>query len=59
MIGKVLFSVPYAGYVVAAAQKPYGFLLIIIIPAVLLIGDEARKIFSELKKLKAQKSEVK
>src|SRR4030042_5431631 len=41
ILGKVLFSVPYLGYAVAAAQKPVGFLLIVIIPAVIIIYEEA------------------
>lgn len=50
IIGKVLFSVPYVGYAVATAQKPWGFGLIIVIPAVLIIYEEAQKIRQELKK---------
>jgi len=42
--GKVLFSVPFMGYVISAAKKPLGFMLIIIIPAVIIIGDEIKKI---------------
>jgi signal peptidase I len=48
IIGKVLFSVPYAGYGVATAQKPIGFLLIIIVPAVIIIYEEAQKIKKEI-----------
>ncbi|MEP7162598.1 MAG: signal peptidase I [Candidatus Moraniibacteriota bacterium] len=50
IIGKVLFSVPFIGYGVAAAQKPWGFGLIIVIPAVLIIYEEVQKIRQELKK---------
>lgn len=50
--GKVLFSIPYAGFVVNFAKQPIGFLLIIIIPAIVIIIDEARKIYAELKKKK-------
>jgi len=50
ILGKVLFSVPLAGYAVAAARKPLGFSLIIIVPAVIIIGDEVKKIYNELKK---------
>jgi len=48
IMGKVLFSVPYAGYGVAAAQKPIGFMLIIIVPAVIIIYEEAQKIKKEI-----------
>jgi len=50
--GKVLFSVPFAGYAVDFARKPLGFLLIIIVPAAAIIFDEARKIYAEIKKKK-------
>jgi len=52
IIGKVLFSVPYAGYLVVAAKQPLGFTLLIIIPAGLIIIEEIGKIRKELKKRK-------
>ena len=52
IIGKVLFNIPYLGYVVDFAQKPIGFGLIIIIPGAVIIFDEARKIYEEIKKKK-------
>ena len=57
IIGKVLFNIPYLGYVVDFAQKPIGFGLIIIIPALVIIFDEAKKIYAEVKKRKAKKAE--
>ena len=56
IIGKVLFSVPYLGYAVDFAQKPLGFALIIIVPAALIIFDEVKKIWQEVK-LKKSKTE--
>lgn len=50
VIGKALFSVPYFGYAVAAAKTPYGFTALIIIPALLIIYDEAKKIKEEIGK---------
>jgi len=52
IVGKVLFSVPYMGYAVEFAKKPLGFALIIIVPAAIIIGDEIKKIYVELKKKK-------
>jgi len=52
IIGKVLFSVPYLGYAVAFAKKPLGFALIIIVPAAVIISDEVKKIYNEIKKKK-------
>lgn len=52
IIGKVLLDVPYLGYAVAAAKTPAGFTAIIIIPAAIIIYDEVRKIWGEVKKLR-------
>jgi len=52
ILGKVLFSVPYLGFAVDFAKKPMGFALIIIVPAALIIFDEIKKIFGEIKKKK-------
>ena len=49
VLGKVLLDVPYVGYAVDFAKKPLGFILIIIVPALLIIYDEARKIYEEMK----------
>lgn len=57
IVGKVLFNVPYAGYAVNEARKPLGFALIIILPAVIIIGDELRKIWKEIMKLKNKKKD--
>jgi len=57
IIGKVLFDIPYLGYVVNFAQKPIGFSLIIIIPGAVIIFDEARKVYNEIKKKKTKKAE--
>lgn len=50
--GKVLISFPYIGYAVDFAKKPFGFALIIAVPAAAIIGDEIKKIIQELKKKK-------
>lgn len=56
IVGKVIFDIPYVGYAINAAKKPYGFLLLIIIPAVLVIFDEIKKIKKEIKKVKNDKA---
>ena len=58
IIGKVLFSVPYFGYAVAAAKTKYGFLAMIILPTMLIIYEEVKKIYDELKKTKSRKEET-
>ena len=57
IVGKVLFSVPYMGYAVEFAKKPIGFALIIIIPAAIIVGDEIKKIYVEVKKKKTAKNQ--
>lgn len=53
IIGKVLFNVPYVGYAVDTAKKPWGFALIIIVPAAVIIIDEVKKIIREIRKRKS------
>lgn len=50
VLGKVRLSVPYLGYALEAARTPWGFAILIIIPALLIMWEEAKKIFRELKK---------
>lgn len=57
VIGKVMFSVPYFGYIVDMAKKPWGFAAIIGLPALIIIGDEVKKIIIEIKKRKSNVSE--
>src|SRR3989344_4814547 len=58
VIGRVLISVPYAGYAVAGVQTGYGLLAIVVIPAALIIFDHTKKIISELKKSKKRKNKL-
>lgn len=52
VVGKVLFSVPYFGYLINFVKQPIGFILIIILPAAVIIYDEIRKIYGEVKSKK-------
>jgi signal peptidase len=54
VLGKVLFDIPYLGYAVNFAKKPTGFALIIIIPASIIIFDEVKNIYGEIKKKKSK-----
>jgi signal peptidase I len=54
--GKVIFSVPYAGFILDFAKKPLGFILIVGIPALMVIFDELVKIWKEVQKLRRKKS---
>ncbi len=55
IIGKVIVNVPYIGYAVAFARKPIGFMLLLIIPAVLIIFDQMKRIVQEARKIKKQR----
>lgn len=59
VIGKTLFSIPLIGYAVDFAKKPLGFMLIIVVPAVIIIYDEFRKIWQEILKLKNKRKDKK
>ncbi|OHA79024.1 MAG: signal peptidase I [Candidatus Yonathbacteria bacterium RIFCSPLOWO2_01_FULL_43_27] len=52
VLGKVYLSVPFVGYALTAVKEPIGFLILIIVPALLILFDEGKKIFLELKKMK-------
>lgn len=55
ILGKVIFSVPWLGYPVAFAKTTEGLILLIVIPAVIIIYDELRKIKQEIIKIKNRK----
>lgn len=57
VLGKVMFSVPYLGWLIDTVKTPLGFTVLIIIPAVIIIGDEVKKIISEIKKDGKKKEE--
>lgn len=54
IIGKVLFSIPFAGYAVNVARTPVGLAFLIILPALMIILDEAKKIRHEMMGAKKQ-----
>jgi signal peptidase len=58
IIGKVYFSAPYAGYIVDFVRKPLGLILVIVLPAIFIVYDEARKIIKEIKKIKNKEINV-
>jgi signal peptidase I len=57
IIGKVVLDIPYFGYVVAAAQKPLGFGVIVGVPALLIIGELFLKIVREIKAIRNKKKD--
>ena len=57
VVGKAFFDVPFLGYALAAAKKPVGFGVLIAVPAIIILFDEGKKIFSEIKKMRKKKEE--
>lgn len=53
VIGKVGFSIPWAGYIVAASKEPIGFIFLVIVPALYLIVSESINIYKEVKSRKS------
>ena len=51
VIGKVIFSMPYVGYLVSFVQSQVGFMALIIIPATILIYSELMVIKKEIRKM--------
>ncbi|MDD5568925.1 MAG: signal peptidase I [Candidatus Pacebacteria bacterium] len=56
VIGKELFTIPYLGHVVNFTRKPFGFALLIMIPAGMVIMGEGKIIVSEIKKREETKN---
>lgn len=59
VIGKVVFAVPYGGYILDFARQPIGFTFLIGIPAGLIIIDELLHIIGEVAALKRKRREKK
>ncbi len=52
VIGKVLFSIPYIGYLLDIAKKPWGFVFLIGVPAAIVVIDEIATIVKETRHLR-------
>lgn len=48
VVGKVMLSAPYVGYVVSFAKEPYGFIAMVIIPATIVVYEELKTLWTEL-----------
>lgn len=57
VLGRVIVNVPYVGYLVAAAKQPVGFAVLVILPALIIVWDELKKIWREVLKLKNRKKD--
>lgn len=50
IIGKTFLTLPWLGYPVGYAQTKVGFILLILVPSIIIIYEEIRKIGTEAKK---------
>jgi len=50
VLGKMVFTLPYAGFIVSFAKEPLGFVLLIAIPAAMVVLYELIGIWSEISK---------
>ena len=48
IVGKVVLTLPYLGYVADFAKQPYGFLLLVIVPATIVIYEELKGLLKEI-----------
>ena len=55
IVGKVLFDIPYLGFILDMAKKPLGFAILIGIPAVIIVSDEFRKNWKEARRIRDKK----
>jgi signal peptidase len=55
VIGKVMFTLPYAGYILNFAKQPIGFSLLIGLPAGIIAVNEIIAIWAETKKMFGKK----
>ncbi len=53
--GKFYFSIPYLGYIIDFVRRPIGLAIVILIPALLIIYDQVKRITKEVKKMKEDK----
>lgn len=57
IIGRKIMTIPYIGYPIGFARTLQGFILLIIIPAVIIIYEEIKNIKDELVKIYKRKKE--
>lgn len=53
IIGKVTTAIPYVGYAIEFMKQPFGFALLILIPAVLIMYEEFKNIVSEILRIRS------
>ncbi len=58
IVGRVLFTIPYLGYMANFSKNPRGFILLVIVPATIIIYEELKTVFFELRKSLKKKREL-
>ncbi len=58
VLGKVVLSLPYVGYILHTARQPVGFALLIALPAFLVIIEEALSLWGAVSARRTQKAVV-
>ncbi len=58
IVGKVILSIPYFGYLVSFCRSLPGIILLIVIPAVIIVYEEAKKIHKEVKEIRSKKKKI-
>lgn len=48
IIGKVIFSIPYLGYIANFFKEPYGFILFFIVPVTIIVYEELKTLKKEI-----------
>lgn len=51
IVGITIYSLPFFGYIISISKTPYGFVLLILIPAFVLLYTEIQNIKNELRSL--------
>ena len=51
IVGITIYSLPFLGYIISISKTPYGFVLLILVPAFILLYSEIMNIKKELRKL--------
>ncbi len=49
IVGKVILAVPYIGYFLSKIKTPIGFILAVIVPATIIVYEELKSLFSDVK----------
>lgn len=58
IVGRVFFTIPLLGYLVEFAKTELGLILMIIVPGVIIIYEEMKKIISAIKKKDNQEPQI-